>query len=84
MFQIDERIDIARRRQFAGEFRKLPLGNVEQIRECVKGEESEEFYAGMLAGLASATVMIQQGHANAVQEVTAGIADFCESKEYSS
>ena len=80
--KIDDRIDLARRRQFAGEFCKLPLENIEKLQDCIKGNETEEFYAGVLAGLAAATTLVQAGLAGAVPKATAAIADLCEKREY--
>ena len=78
----DHRIDLARRRQFAGELRKLPAEDVDHLRACIEGNESEEFYAGVLAGLVAATTLLEVGMADAVPKATAAIADLCEKREY--
>jgi hypothetical protein len=80
--KIDDRIDLARRRQFSGELRKLPLEDIEHLQDCINGNETEEFYAGVLAGLAAATTLVQSGLADAVPKATAAIADLCEKREY--
>lgn len=80
--QIDDRIDLGRRRQFAGELRKLSAEDIEHLQDCIKGDETEEFYAGVLAGLAVATAMTQSGLIDAVPKAAAAIADLCEKREY--
>ena len=82
MLKLDNRIDIARRRQFAGEIAKLDPSLLRHLRDHVDGGETEEFYAGVLAGLVAATTLIQSDLAEIIPQATAVIADLCESREY--
>lgn len=80
---IDDRIDIGRRRQFAGETSHLPAELVEHLRAHMAGDQPEEFYAGLLAGLAVATTLYQAGITAMIPQVTCAVADYCERGELS-
>lgn len=81
--QIGERIDIARRRQFAGEVAKLPEELVSHLRLHVQGDESDEFYAGLLSGLTAAMTLIQAQLGHIIPQATAVVADILEQREAS-
>ena len=80
--KIDDRIDLARRRQFAGQLLKLSEDDIQHLQDCISGNETEEFYAGLLAGLTAATTMVESGLADIIPKATAAIADLCEKREY--
>ena len=81
VMQIGERIDLQRRRQFAGEKKKLPADLVAHIRDHIPAGHSDEFYAGVLSGLTASTTLLQSGLSNVIPQATCVVADFLESRE---
>lgn len=81
--EIDNRITLGNRRHFAGEITQLSSATVEFLQSQLSGSEPEEFYAGLLAGLATATTLLQVGAGGLIPPVTCIVADFCERGELS-
>ena len=79
---IDERIEIGRRRKFAGEIEKIPSDIVEYMQSRIQGNQSEEFYAGLLAGLVYATTLWQGKLGGYIGAATSVVSDHCERGEF--
>lgn len=80
---IDERVDVQRRRQFAGEAEKIDDDARNAIDEMLRGDETGEFYAGLLAGLTAATTLVQDGLGDFIPLSAAVVAEFCEKMKFS-
>jgi len=73
MFIIDEKIDIERMRQFAGEWLKLQPEEQKAVLALYKNDQSIEYYCGMLSAFTSVFQILyhQVGGLSPVPEQTA-------------
>ena len=78
---LDERIEGSRIRQFSSQVKELKNETKIQLQQMISGGESEEFYRGLLAGLAASTAFIQSGNAVYVPACVAIVAEHCERME---
>lgn len=59
MFQIDERIDYQRIQQFASQVSSVSKRLMVEMEENFVGDRSDDFYHGLLAGLANSFSLLQ-------------------------
>ena len=59
MFQIDERVDYQRIQQFASQISNLSKRLETELAENFTGDESDDFYAGLVAGFANSLSVFQ-------------------------
>ena len=79
---LDEKITRARRKNFAGEIEKIPSDIVEHMQSKIQGDQSPEFYEGLLAGLVYATTLWQGKMGGYIGAATAVVSDHCERNEF--
>jgi hypothetical protein len=77
----DERYTAKQIRQFAGEINNVAPEIREDFASMFNGTESDDFYAGLIAGLANAVAIAQGGQAAFLPIVLALVADRVEQKE---
>jgi len=77
--QIDQRYDSALVRQFASQFQKLDESSRLFLGRMLGGNESPDFYAGLIAGLANAYQLSRQDRS--IGLTLSAVCDLVESKE---
>lgn len=78
---IDEMQSTAQLRQFASQVSRLSPEEVTQFESMWSGNRSDEFYLGLIAGLAVATAMLQGERAPHIPRAAAFVADRLARKE---
>ena len=76
MFQLDGLFSDAQIRQFAAELGKLAHADVMQMEQMFSGEQSIEYYRGLLWGYANAFNIIQQRGPDLAHAILGRIAAF--------
>jgi hypothetical protein len=56
-------------REYAAQFNQIPTGFVRQCDECFNGNESKEFYRGLLIGYANAQNLLRQVDPNSTNSI---------------
>lgn len=79
---IDEPIERGRRIKFAGEIKKVPEDIVAQLQAMINGDQSGDFYAGLLSGLVYATTLWQNNLGHIIGAATSVVSDHCERNEF--
>ena len=59
MFQIDEEIDYSRIQQFASQVGNISNRLSTELEQNFSGDQSDEFYSGLLAGFANSLAVFQ-------------------------
>jgi len=78
---IDKTQSTAQLRQFAAQVSRLAPEEITQFESMWDGNQSDEFYLGLVAGLAVATAMLQGNCALHIPRATAFVADRMAKKE---
>jgi hypothetical protein len=68
-------------RQFASQLKNVPPELIAQLEEGFSGDQSPEFYAGLLAGIGVAYTFVEGGCGNYLGPLVAFVADQIERKE---
>jgi hypothetical protein len=68
--------------EFAAQFDQIPIGFVKQCDDCFKGNESKEFYKGLLTGFANAHNLVRQVDPNSNSINSLGMILCYVSKKY--
>jgi len=68
--------------EYAAQFNQIPEGFVKQCDEFFKGQESKEFYKGLLTGFANAQNLVKQIEVNSKSSNSLGMIVCYIAKKY--
>ncbi len=81
MARIDERPTRGAIRNWQAKSEKVPEAIAKTIRKAIIGDETDDFYIGLLQGLGVASHAHVSGVGDTIIQVTAIVADLCDRKE---
>lgn len=81
MARIDERPTRGNIRDWQRKSEKVPEAISKAIRKAITGDETDDFYLGLLQGLGVASHAHVRGAGDTIIQVTAIVADLCDRKE---